>query len=136
MSITFSTFMNEEWREKIESKLATQLEEMSHFHAVKSQNIFAFHELHLIGGTIFQINKDILWVDGLWVESNFRKRGVGKSLLQQIVDLAKQQNLKAIQLNTYFAEARDFFKACGFEEVATIPEWKYGLTCHLLKKAV
>lgn len=134
MSITFTTHINSEWKNKIKSELNMQLETHTGLHNVQSQNIFAFHEIQLIGGVVFQKHGDILWIDALWVEIKFRRQCIGSKLIQQVIAFAKQHRIQSVQLNTYFAEARDFFASCEFDDVASIPEWKYGLTCYLMKK--
>lgn len=47
---------------------------------------------------------------------------------------AAQKKDIEIQLNTYFNGANDLFLSCGFEGVAVIPNWKYGLDCYLLRR--
>ena len=46
----------------------------------------------------------------------------------------EKTNLKEMQLNTYFQEAHAFFLTCDFQDVSSIPNWKYGLTCYFMRK--
>jgi GNAT superfamily N-acetyltransferase len=68
------------------------------------------------------------------VEPHFRKQGVGKLLIEKALLLVAKNKVKEVQLNTYFKEAHDFFLACDFEGMAAILNWKYGLTCYLMRK--
>ncbi|MDF3034573.1 MAG: uncharacterized protein K0R76_1527 [Alphaproteobacteria bacterium] len=136
MSITFTAFQNSAWKDKIDLELNAHLEARTGIHVINAQGLYAFYETQLIGGVIFQKHGDILWIDALWIEPKFRRQGVGSKLMEQIIDFARQNTLTCLQLNTYFEEARSFFDACAFENVASIPQWKYGLTCYFMKKTL
>lgn len=136
MSITFSHFRNPNWEDKINLELNAYLESVTNQHSPQTQGIYCFHETQHIGGVLFQKNENILWIDGMFVATSFRGQGIGRSLINEVIKYAKHNQVQSIQLNTYFPEARQFFKSCEFEEVATIPNWKYGLTCFLLEKNI
>ena len=136
-SLSFITTANPEWDKKIASGLRKECEALTgriedfqtHSLYVKSEEIFA-------GGISVEQQGDILWIDSIWVEPTFRKQGIGKMLIEKIMHFAVAGKAKEVQLNTYFKEAHDFFLACGFEDVAAIPNWKYALTCYLMRKRV
>ncbi len=134
MSITFTSFPNLTWQDKIELELNAHLESHTGLHADQPQGIYGFYEIQLIGGIISQKHNDILWIEALWVDPKFRRQGIGGQLIHQVIAFAKQRSLKCLQANTYFEEARCFFRSCDFEEVASIPNWKYGSTCYFMKK--
>jgi GNAT superfamily N-acetyltransferase len=79
---------------------------------------------------------NILWIDSIWVEPHFRKQNIGSRLLEQTFLYAIHNKAKEVQLNTYFQEAHFFFLKNDFEDVAMIPNWKYGLTCYFMRKAL
>jgi GNAT superfamily N-acetyltransferase len=136
MSITFTSFPNLAWKDKIDLELTAHLESHTGLHAVQSHGIYGFYEIQLIGGVICQRHHDILWIEALWVDAKFRRQGIGGQLIQQVINFARQHSLKCLQLNTYFEEARCFFRSCDFEEAASIPNWKYGSTCYFMKKTL
>jgi GNAT superfamily N-acetyltransferase len=136
MSITFTSFCNPNWEDKINLELKTHLESFTNQHIPKMQGIYCFYETQHIGGALFQNHGKALWLDSLFIAPSFRRQGIGKMLIDEISVYAKQHNLICIQLNTYFEEAKSFFVSCDFEEIASIPNWKYGLTCFLMKKNI
>lgn len=101
-----------------------------------TQGIYASLNNIFVGGILFEIHSDILWIDSIWVKPSFRNKELGKTLLQQAILFATQHEIKQLQLNTYFKEAHIFFLSCGFEDVAIIPFWKYGLDCYLMRKVL
>ncbi len=137
MSISFSIFQNLVWRDKVNLELRNQLESYTKIpYSDQSDGLHAHHEEQLIGGVNFQVYNDILWVEGIWVDEKFKRQGIGKLLLERMIDAAKKNNIQSIQLNTFFPESKNFFKACGFEVVQSIPRWKYGLTCYFMRKYI
>lgn len=134
MSITFTNFRNPAWEEKIDLELSTHLESMTGQHIVPSQGIYSFHETQHIGGAIFKKQSQTLWLDGVYVDASFRRKGIGRKLIHELLEYGKQHQIECLQLHTFFEDARAFFKACEFEEITSIPNWKYGLTCYFMKK--
>ena len=136
-SFTFTTRSNPEWNRKIEAGLRKEYEAHTGIEeAFKVHSIYVTNREVFVGGVMLEQHGDILWIDSFWIDLNFRRKGFGKSLLQQVYLFAAQNKTKEIQLNTYFEEAHDFFLICGFEVVGTIPNWKYGLVCYLMRKKV
>jgi len=135
--LSYITKNHPDWDEKIaaelrkECKILTGLREDS-----KTHNIYVKSAETFAGGMGMEQYGEILWIDSLWVEPLFRKQGIGKALLQRAFLFATQNNLKEVQLNTFFKEAHDFFLTCDFEDVAVIPHWKYGLDCYLMRKII
>jgi GNAT superfamily N-acetyltransferase len=123
--------------EKINQPMSGYLNELTgrshHFESgaitVDSHGTFA-------GGILFEQQGDVLWIDRFWVEQAFRKKGIGTKLVQSAQLVAKEKDCNRIQLNTYFPEALAFFQKQGFEVVAMIPQWKYGLDCHYMRLKV
>ena len=134
-SLSFITTSNPEWDKRVVSGLRNECEVLTGIKEdfqtyslyVKSREIFA-------GAISVEQHGNILWIDSLWIEPHFRKQGIGKMLIEKVLLLPAQHKVKEVQLNTYFKEAHDFFLNCGFEDVAIISNWKYGLTCYLLRK--
>lgn len=133
--LIFTTQSHPEWDQKIEAGLyrtcgiLTGVKEtyMPHRIYAERNNVF-------LGGIVVEQHGNIVWIDNLWVEPDYRKQGIGQQLAHQVSLYAAQQNAKELQLNTYFPKAHTFFLSQGFEDVAIIPNWKYGLECYLMRK--
>ena len=128
------------WDETIESSLQERLlEEVGREEGFETYSVYAVLDLDLVhpimvGGVIFAFQETTIWIDALWVAPMFRKKGLGFQLLNHIESVAKKWGCRTIQLNTYLNDAHYFFLACGFEDVAIIPNWKYGLECYLMRR--
>jgi GNAT superfamily N-acetyltransferase len=135
--LTFTTTSNPKWDKKIAAGLRTECGSlMGISEDFKPHTIYGMVENKFAGGVILEQHGNILWIDAIWVEMRFRSHGIGKQLMQQAAQWAVQNKAIEIQLNTYFKDAHDFFLSCGLEDVALIPNWKYGLDCYLMRKSV
>ena len=135
--LSLTTLNNPEWDKKIESGLRKECEALTGIrNDFKTGVLYAQSGSTFAGGMHIELHGDILWIDSLWVEPEFRKQGMGRQLLQEALYFATQNNIKVIQLNTFFSEAHSFFLRCDFEDVALIPNWKYGLECYLMRRKI
>lgn len=136
-SVAFSYDPDSSFDEKISCALRRQCEDLTGIKADFEQvNVYSKHNDINIAGAICYIHGEILWCDSIYVEETFQNKGFGRQLIAKLFDIAITQNLREIQLNTYFPKAHMFFKKSGFEEVAVIPNWKYDLTCYLMRKII
>ncbi|MBM3632916.1 MAG: GNAT family N-acetyltransferase [Alphaproteobacteria bacterium] len=137
MSITITNFRNPAWEDKLNLELNTYLDIHTGHHVVQSEGFYAFYETQLVGGiTYIKTAPKNIWIEGLYVDANFRRQKIGTQLVDKVINSGKECIASHLQLNTFFPEARDFFKACKFDEVATIPNWKYGLTGYFMTKNI
>ena len=135
--LAFKTICTPSWDKEIATGLRKECSDMTGLSEdLKPQRIYGIMEDKFAGGIQFEQHGAILWIDAIWVETRFRNHGIGKQLIEQANQFAAQNKAREIQLNTYFKEAHDFFLSCGLEEVAAIPNWKYGLTCYLMRKCI
>ncbi len=65
----------------------------------------------------FYANGCVAWVEEIMVDSNSRKQGVGKALVQSVEEWATIQDCRIIALATRRAES--FYEAIGYEASAT-----------------
>jgi ribosomal protein S18 acetylase RimI-like enzyme len=72
-----------------------------------------------ITGTIFWYS---LHIDFLWVDESLRGKGYGKELLDNIEKVAKENNCKVIQLDTFSFQAPIFYQKNGYQVVGVIEE--------------
>ncbi len=136
-SLSYSSEANPDWDKQITCELLKYVKQLTGLpEDLKAYTIYAHNENTLRGGVICELHGDILWIDSIWIEPSFRKQGIGKQLLQKVFLSGIQSKAKEIQLHTYFKEAHLFFLKCGFEDVVSIPHWKWGLTCHLMRKCL
>lgn len=84
----------------------------------------------IIGFINFTIRKTLLHnghsgiIDELVVTKNYRGKGVGKQLINAVIEKCKHLGCCEVEVSTEFTNttARDFYKNCGFEEKGVIFE--------------
>ncbi|GIU13338.1 N-acetyltransferase [Shewanella sp. c952] len=77
----------------------------------------------IIGGvTGRSIYKNFL-IEVVWVDKAARGSGLGRQLMLQAEEQAKQRGCLAAQLDTLSFQAPQFYQKLGFEVVGTVPEF-------------
>lgn len=56
-----------------------------------------------------------IYIDDIWVDSNYRGQGYGKKLVQALEDHFKGQGFNNINLCTSAFQAPEFYRKCGFK---------------------
>ncbi len=76
------------------------------------------------------VTADILWdwmyLDELWVDSAIRNRGLGKKLIFQAEQYARENSMKGLWLWTQSWQAPAFYTRLGFEEFTRFPDFPAG----------
>lgn len=90
----------------------------------------------VLGGALGHIWGGWLDLDTLWVAEPFRDKGYGAKLLEAAEREARSQGCQGVYLSTYSFQARPFYEKCGYEVVATIPEYPRGHSHYVLKKSL
>jgi GNAT superfamily N-acetyltransferase len=85
----------------------------------------------LIGGTYW----GWLYVDRLWVDKSYRKKGIGKSLLEKAENEAKRRGCLNAHLDTMSFQALEFYKKQGYIVKCEIEDIPRGYSkYHLIKQ--
>ena len=80
--------------------------------------IGAFDNGKLIGGLdACMTSFSILYVSTIFVDEDYRRKGVAKSLMEQLEQRAKELGSDMIRLDTFDWQGKEFYKSIGFEEV-------------------
>lgn len=72
----------------------------------------------------------------IWVRGDQRGRGLGSRLLQGAEDHAWRAGCQQMVIRTHTFQAPDFYRAHGYEEIASIPEYPRGYAYHVLRKVL
>lgn len=115
---------------------------------IRDQNLYVIRDKGRIAGTVIlrhepepgyeQVTwnykgdyKDILVIYTLAVHPDYLKQGIGTSLMNHIIELARSCNIKAIRLDVYESNlpAIKLYEKCGFEFMGLVDlgYGKYGL---------
>lgn len=138
MNVIFSTISDPGLDKKISDGLHDELKALTQLDVgdLKALSLYAHEQDKFVGGAIILRYGGILWLDSIWVEPGYRKLGIGKQIMQEIFLQARHSNVQQLQLNTFFSDAHEFFLKSGFEDIAIVPDWKYGLTCYMMRKTL
>ena len=75
---------------------------------------------NLTGGISAWVWGATVEINFLWLSENLRGRGIGRQLMLQIEQAAREQGAIQAVLSTFSFQAPDFYKKLGYEMVATI----------------
>jgi GNAT superfamily N-acetyltransferase len=77
----------------------------------------------LIGAMLVVISEDKdIWIDRFCVKEEYRGKGIGKAMMQEVENFAFQNNLR-LRVSTFDFQAPDFYKRCGYKEDCTIKDY-------------
>ncbi|MDX9990270.1 GNAT family N-acetyltransferase [Thiothrix unzii] len=98
------------------------------FHA-KDENI-------IVGGAIGRDHFSQFYLDHIWVREEFRSKGLGSHIHEQILDCASSCGCRRIQLNTLNKRAVDFYTKLGYSTLAIIEEYVDGFDLYYMAKEI
>ena len=74
----------------------------------------------LIAGLIAYMSVyKILYVDTVFVDERYRRRGYGRKLMQEMERQAREKGVNIIRLDTFNWQGTEFYKALGYEAVGS-----------------
>lgn len=80
--------------------------------------IGAFDNGKLIGGVdACMTSFSILYVSTIFVDEDYRREGIGKLLMQELEQRARQWGVDMIRLDTFDWQGKEFYESIGFKEV-------------------
>ncbi|MCP8968443.1 GNAT family N-acetyltransferase [Ectobacillus ponti] len=87
-----------------------------------------------VGGIAAKVYWGWLEVDKFWFAEGFRGKGLGKLLLRQAEELAKEKGAVKVLLTTFEFQARAFYEKNGYEVVGEIKDYPPGSTYYTMVK--
>lgn len=85
---------------------------IEHFHVVVTTDKGQF-----VGGISASSYWQALEIDDLFIESDYRHRGIGTMLMEESIKFAKEHELKFIHFRAYTFQGPHFFERLGFKIV-------------------
>ena len=108
--------------EEIKNHVHQRLQEYNSSYMKEYQD-FSFHMEAggaVIAGIVAESVLDTIEVQYLYVEEEYRKQGIGRSLLSVLEDKGRIAGMRRIFLNTYSFQAPGFYTKCGYKPIAEI----------------
>ena len=97
-------------------------------------NFYAFDGEKLIGGAIGFIQYNWYFLDMLYVDTKYRKKGIATKLITEIEKYSKDKKLTGIRTETWNFQAKGFYEKMGYTVWAQIENCPPGTIDYYLKK--
>ena len=78
----------------------------------------------LVGGLLAETARQLLFINYLWITTEYRRQGLGARLLAAAESEARRRDCQMAWLDTFDFQARRFYERCGytvFGELAGLP---------------
>ena len=87
---------------------------------------FSFSKQSPYGLDYGKWKREFCWIENMAVNKKFRKKGIGKKLIQDIEKLCKKRGIKEILLDVFEINknAREFYAKLGFKNIIHIDSKK------------
>lgn len=100
----------------------------------KIYNIAIYEEKELIGGAIGFIRYDWYFLEKLWIKEEYRRKGIGTKIINEIEKIAKENNALGVRMETWSFQARGFYEKMGYTVYAIFEDCPPGTIDYFLKK--
>lgn len=128
-------FLDEAGREEIENRLDQYDVQYISYRLNGGAAVGIKRDGRLIAGAIGCMSAfHILYVGTVFVDEEYRRRGIGTMLMAEVERRALALGADTIRLDTFNWQGRDFYKACGFEEVGRYEHCEDGFSEHFFMK--
>ncbi|MGL6341274.1 MAG: GNAT family N-acetyltransferase [Waterburya sp.] len=141
--IIFNDINNQERRELITNKLIkfnkSQSKKVEQCYELENHlsTIEIYAELKpqkLIGGLIGYIDWGWLDIDIIWIDGDYRGKGIGKKLVKSAEQKAIDNSIKKSKLYTFDFQALPFYEKLGYTIYGKLEDYPEGHTVYYLKK--
>ncbi|MHA2388120.1 MAG: GNAT family N-acetyltransferase [Candidatus Hodarchaeales archaeon] len=89
---------------------------------------------NIIGGVITSMLTGIMHLEVLWIEENYRGRGLGKALVLQAEKIGRAKGYPASQTWTFSFQSPNFYQRIGYKVVGIFDGYTEGITEYVLLK--
>ena len=90
----------------------------------------------IVGGIVGEVWTTVLFIQFFWIEEQFRGKGHGTALIEQIEEEARRFGAVRSYLDTMSVQAPGFYRACGYEAFGAIDGYPGGVMRHWFTKAL
>jgi len=101
---------------------------------IKNSNFLVFDDNKVIGGAIGFIEYNWYFLELLYVDENYRNKKIGTDLIKKIEEVAKEQHLTGIRMETWDFQAKEFYEKNGYIMFAQIKDCPPGTITYFFKK--
>lgn len=88
----------------------------------------------VIGGITGNLFWNYLYIDLMWIDKNYRKKGIGRKLIKEIEKLSIENGIFRSHLCTASFQSREFYEKCGYTVFGKLDDMPEGETEYYLYK--
>lgn len=88
----------------------------------------------IIAGINSECVLDCTCITALWVDKDYRNKGLGSQLLAYLEDISRYYGIDLIRLDTFDSQAKKFYLEHGYEIIGSIKNCPKGQELCFLKK--
>lgn len=132
--IRVTTKIDDDARGRIIAILDAQAAQQGHRFSLETRTYEAWEAGDYLGGLLGRFGHAFVFVELLAVAEAARGRGVGRSLMAGMEADARARGLSGVWLDTFSFQAPDFYRALGYREFGTIPDYMGGASRHFFAK--
>lgn len=100
----------------------------------KEINFIVYDDNKLIGGAIGFIKYDWYFLDMLYIDEEYRKRNIGTSLINELENFARKENLTGIRTDIWDFQAKEFYEKMGFKLFGELKDCPLGTINYFFEK--
>jgi N-acetylglutamate synthase-like GNAT family acetyltransferase len=99
-------------------------------------NVYAKENNQIVGGALVWEHSDAFYIDVLWLNENYRMKGIGSKIISIIDSVASDKGISKIFVDTYAFQAQEFYQKHGFNGIGIIPGYLLGYDRIFLRKDI
>lgn len=89
---------------------------------------------NIIAGLLGAMYWECMYIEILWVDENYRMKGLGSRLLNEVEKFAKENECHLVHLDTFDFQAKDFYLKHGYEIFGVLDDCPIDHKRYFLKK--
>lgn len=94
-------------------------------------------EDNIVGTISARLTPGVLFIDSLIVDKVYKRKGIGKELIEKAISFAKEKNAHKVTLTTGKNwEANKFYEALGFTKICVLRNHHYHIDAVLYEKII
>ena len=90
----------------------------------------------VVGGLVGETYLDWLAIEILWIADEYRRKGLGRQLVERAETEARKRGARNVYLNTFSFQAPGFYAKLGYIEFGRLNDFPKGHSRHWMMKTL
>lgn len=138
MKYSISYEKDDKYRAYIHHKIKTFNNAFSPYHKKsRKDGLNTYFDIRLedetLGGMCGLIYWNMMEIEDFYIEESLRNQGIGGTLMDEAINMAKESGLNFIILRTFSFQAKEFFEKFGFKVIGEITDYPPGESYYTMR---